>query len=429
MSEMKCKICGSTIELESGETQAVCDNCGAAQPAPVEDKEKVYNAALALMRQANTIKEFKTTADKFNEISDYENSQALADECLKKAEQGRKDIIYTMAISNASKNAVESYKRAIEQFSLIKGYKDSGDQIILCKRKIKAVKNSEKNSASNFKLTPKQKKFIKILIPVICVVIVAAILLNSFIVPLVKYNKALSLSESNAEEAYKTFASLGDFKDSAEKAKNIYDTFSLQQKLKSAIVNESIYFGSYEQDNNEENGKEEIEWIVLEKYNNKILVISKYALDCQKYDTSYAEITWHDCTLRTWLNNDFYNSAFTDEEKAVINSSSISGEANSQYDTAYGENSNDYVFLLSLNEISKYFKTDKSRSCLPTDYARQNYIEEISADESCRWWSRTPGITQKNVVAIKTDNSINYFGLYAFDMAFVRPAMWIDISK
>ena len=237
MSEMKCKICGNTIEYESGETQVVCDNCGAVQPAPVEDKEKVYNAALALMRQANTIKEFKTTADKFNKISDYENSQALADECLKKAEQGRKDIIYTMAISNTSKNAAESYERAIEQFSLIKGYKDSGDQIILCKRKIKAIKNSEKKSASNFKLTSKQKKFIKILIPVICVVIIAAILLNSFIAPLVKYNNALSLSESNAEEAYKIFASLGDFKDSAEKAKNIYDTFSLQQKLKSAIVN------------------------------------------------------------------------------------------------------------------------------------------------------------------------------------------------
>ena len=425
MAEMKCEICGNTIEYKNEISQVICGDCN----TPVEDKEKVYNHALALMQQANTIKDYKAIADEFNKISDYENSQVLADECLEKAEQGRKDIIYTMAISNASKKDLESHERAIYQFSLVKGYKDSDNQIILCKRKIKAIKLSEKKSTISVKLSHKQKKIIKILIPTVCVVIVAVILLNSFIVPIVKYNKAISLSESNAEEAYKTFVSLGDFKYSAEKAKNIYDTFSLQQKLKSAIVNESIYIGTYEQDNNEENGKEEIEWIVLEKYNNKILVISKYSLDCQKYDTSYTETTWHDCTLRTWLNDDFYNSAFTDEEKSVINSSSISGEANSQYDTDYGANSNDYVFLLSSNEISKYFKTDNSRFCSPTEYARQNYFEEISANESCRWWSRTPGITKKNVVAIKTDNSINYFGLYAFDMAFVRPAMWIDISK
>ncbi len=429
MSEMKCKICGNIIEYENGKIQVVCNNCGATQCAPIEDKEKVYNDAIALMQQANTIKEFKTIAEEFNKISDYENSQALADECLEKAEQGRKNIIYTMAKSNASKNAVESYERAIEQFSLIKGYKDSGDQIILCKRKIKAIKNSEKKSSSNFKINQKYKKIVRIFIPVVCVAIIVAILLNSFIIPLVKYNKALSLSEGSAEEAYKTFVSLDDFKDSAEKAKNIYGTFSLQQKLKLAQVNKSIYFGSYEQDNNDKNGKEEIEWIVLEKYNNKILVISKYAIDCKKYDTSYAEVTWHDCTLRTWLNDDFYNSAFTDDEKAVINLSSISGDANSKYDTAYGKNSNDYVFLLSLTEISKYFKTDKSRSCLPTEYARKNYIEDISADEGCRWWSRTPGFTQKIVASIKDDSTINYYGLYAFDMAFVRPAMWIDISK
>ncbi len=44
-------------------------------------------------------------------------------------------------------------------------------------------------------------------------------------------------------------------------------------------VGDVIYFGSYEQDNNLSNGKEEIEWIVLAKENRKALLISKYALD------------------------------------------------------------------------------------------------------------------------------------------------------
>ena len=63
-------------------------------------------------------------------------------------------------------------------------------------------------------------------------------------------------------------------------------------------VGDTIKLGTYEQDNNKSNGKEEIEWRVLDIDGNEALLISEYALDCKPYNEEYAEITWEDFTLR-----------------------------------------------------------------------------------------------------------------------------------
>ena len=76
-------------------------------------------------------------------------------------------------------------------------------------------------------------------------------------------------------------------------------------------VGNSVSFGSYEQDNNPANGKEEIEWIVLDVQGDRSLLISKYALDCKKYNTEWTDGTWESCSLRKWLNSDFLNAAFS----------------------------------------------------------------------------------------------------------------------
>lgn len=57
-------------------------------------------------------------------------------------------------------------------------------------------------------------------------------------------------------------------------------------KIKTANVGDIIVFGTYEQDNNISNGKENIKWLVLAKENNRVLVISDKALDsvfCKKH--------------------------------------------------------------------------------------------------------------------------------------------------
>ena len=79
-----------------------------------------------------------------------------------------------------------------------------------------------------------------------------------------------------------------------------------------------IRFGHYEQDGDTENGAEEIDWLVLETQDNEALVISLYGMDSQRYHKDYSKITWEECSLRTWLNEEFLNTAFSEEEKGAI---------------------------------------------------------------------------------------------------------------
>ena len=100
-----------------------------------------------------------------------------------------------------------------------------------------------------------------------------------------------------------------------------------------AAVGDTVFFGSYEQDNETSNGKEDIEWLVLAKENNRLLVVSQYGLDCQQYNTNETEVTWENCTLREWLNEDFFHAAFSDREKAMIPTVTVSADKNPDCDT------------------------------------------------------------------------------------------------
>ena len=98
---------------------------------------------------------------------------------------------------------------------------------------------------------------------------------------MMKYNKAVSLYENgNYASAYLLFNELGDYKDSAVYKENAYPDY-LKDSLGKYSIGEILSFGAYEQDNNTSNGKEEIEWIVLDKKDDRMLVISRYALDNQ----------------------------------------------------------------------------------------------------------------------------------------------------
>ncbi|MCF0111922.1 MAG: hypothetical protein HUJ58_08465, partial [Erysipelotrichaceae bacterium] len=88
----------------------------------------------------------------------------------------------------------------------------------------------------------------------------------------------------------------------------------LRETLSEASVGDYIKFGTYEQDNKTNNGKEEIEWKVVAKSENKLLVVSRYVLTSKSYDADAGK-TWANTKIRTWLNGSFYDGAFTDVEK------------------------------------------------------------------------------------------------------------------
>ena len=169
---------------------------------------------------------------------------------------------------------------------------------------------------------------------------------------------------------------------------------------------ETVKFGSYEQDNDTSDGKEKIEWLVLEKNGGKALVVSKYALDSKQYNDTSEDVTWETCTLRKWLNEDFLNEAFTPDEQSKIQTVNVTADKNPNYDISAGNDTSDKVFVLSTAQAQKYFTSVEARRCAPTDYAvdkgviRSNEFKTTDGSASCWWWLRTPGYMSKYAMEV-----------------------------
>lgn len=192
-------------------------------------------------------------------------------------------------------------------------------------------------------------------------------------------------------------------------------------------VGDTFAFGTYEQDNNTGNGTEAIEWIVLKKEDDRILVVSCYGLASRRYHPSLTSVTWETSEIRQWLNEGFYSYAFTPEEQSRIDTTIVFADMNPLYNTNSGGDVEDKIFLLSVDEVLLYFPTEYSQQCAPTDTAiGQNAYTNPSTGAG--WWMlRTPGSSADYVASINSDGSIDYDGgKVNGDRGLVRPAMWIS---
>jgi hypothetical protein len=191
-------------------------------------------------------------------------------------------------------------------------------------------------------------------------------------------------------------------------------------------IGDYITFGSYEQDNDTSNGAEEIEWLVLDIQDGKALVISRYALDCKPYNTEYTDVTWETCTLRNWLNDGFINAAFSADEKSMIPTVTVTAEENPRHSTNPGNDTQDKIFLLSIEEVNQYFPSTEARECSPTDFAVANGAHEYIGN--CGWWLRSPGNSQDDAAVVSSEGDVAVSGSYVDSIYAVRPVMWIEIE-
>lgn len=212
-------------------------------------------------------------------------------------------------------------------------------------------------------------------------------------------------------------------------------------------VGDIIAFGSYEQDNNPDNGPETIEWIVLDVQDGKALLLSKYGLDAKHYNKEWTGITWEECTLRSWLNIDFLNSAFVAEEQSAILMTEVDNsdaQGCSVWNTSGGNSTYDKIFLLSYAEANKYlavqhWETDGSDENMKSRVAPTAYA--IAQGASCDslyqtadgqpagwWWLRSPGFIQDNAAYVNCDGSLSDLNATNSDNA-VRPAFWLDLES
>ena len=183
-------------------------------------------------------------------------------------------------------------------------------------------------------------------------------------------------------------------------------------------IGNNVLFGSYPQ-TSQGMDNTPIEWIVLSvQGNNGVLLVSRYALDCQRYHGgSIFELTWQKSTLRTWLNTTFFYKAFNTKQQAAIQN-----------------RGGDHVFLLSYNEASVYFSTQDARKCVPTDYAikqgvRTSSINKVGEKGTCLWWLRLSDDWSDDFYVFDADGKRATMSLLNNPTHAVRPAIWLNLDS
>lgn len=232
-------------------------------------------------------------------------------------------------------------------------------------------------------------------------------------------------------------------------------------------------FGHYDQDGDPSNGAEPIEWQVLESDGKTAKLISVKGLEAKAYNDELEDVTWEKCALRSWLNNDFLNTAFTPEEQSRLEITKVSADRNRyyvcydinryyyigtdqalkvydddfeylgyadaqtivwdedehvDYDTDPGDDTRDRVWLLSVPEADTYFIDDDSRVCYPTNTSLKNGAA-VDDNERCWWWLRSPGRGSDLSARVDYDGSVSRDGCDVDnDLMVVRPVVVVRLS-
>ena len=198
-----------------------------------------------------------------------------------------------------------------------------------------------------------------------------------------------------------------------------------------------------------------VDWRVLEVKDGKAFVLSDKVLLKGPYHSFSYPIAWDDCSLREFLNGEFFNTVFSADEKQrivetqIVNSKNPWFPAESPnypwYSMPGGKNTTDKVFLLSLDEVVKYFGdsgklaegTEKTATApyFINDQFNAKRIAQTQDGTNAWWWLRSPGLFYsacganfKQISAISQTGILGLEGeMIGNENGGVRPAMWIKL--
>ena len=222
-----------------------------------------------------------------------------------------------------------------------------------------------------------------------------------------------------------------------------------EQRKKNALLMADVgkiwTFGSYYV--NSDSQKEPIEWIVVARQDGFAMLVSKNAIALKKYNEDNASCYFGNCTLRKWLINDFFNSAFSLNEKERMLTIKEAGEK-TRFDTSFGKYSgtlDDKIFLLTKDNVYKYLKTNEQIQCNTTPYAMRTYYRSnerlvgyangYDKYAATHWWLDSHAFKGfYNIYAtdyVRHDGAIslviNNGGSTVNSENGVRPAIWINV--
>lgn len=204
-----------------------------------------------------------------------------------------------------------------------------------------------------------------------------------------RYQRAVSLYENkNYREAYDAFTVLSNY--------NYKDSVEYLEKFEMKQIGDIITFGNYE-------------WYIISTSSDGYTLLCKDIIYLYKglycympYHNKNTAITWEDCSIRSWLNDSFYNE-FNDEEKERITKTICENSNNNIYNTSGGNDTEDYIFLLSIDET-------------------KNIDKKMLASVG-KWWLRSPGYEQYYAAEVFVDGMIDTRGYVVDSESGIRPAL------
>ncbi len=191
-------------------------------------------------------------------------------------------------------------------------------------------------------------------------------------------------------------------------------------------VGQKVTLGSFPQSDVSGEKRDPVEWRVLAAEGGKALLISEKGLDCRMYHGDNTTMTWENCDLRKWLNGEFMRESFTQQEQADILTTSTPNPGSTVHGAAGGNDTEDKVFLLNVDEAERYFADDQSRMTDPTPYtqARGAFINERTG--KVWWWLRSPGYYVSDAAGVNYLGQLHKSGdNVSTTNNAVRPAMWV----
>ena len=248
-----------------------------------------------------------------------------------------------------------------------------------------------------------------------------------------RYAEAVRLAEAgDTSGAYAIFVGLGGYADAAQRGAGLVEK-DPAVPYRRVAKGDVIDFGSFEQDGNEANGPEPIQWIVLERFDDRLLVLSADVLEARQYNhVPFQDVTWADSDLRAWMNGDFFTASFTPAQQGIIPSVLNENADQSIAGTPGGAPTQDRVFALSEQESVVYLSGSANRSDIgaaPASQAAASGPLAVSEDGTADWWLRSPGTYAFAAQYVDTAGAPLPSGANVDVLYGVRPALWIDIAE
>jgi len=188
-------------------------------------------------------------------------------------------------------------------------------------------------------------------------------------------------------------------------------------------------------------------WRVLDEIDSRVLLLYNGIWERRSYNETMRYITWENSDLRNYLNNEFLRN-FPRRYRSRIVELEIHNSPNPWFDTLGGSATTDMVFILSVDEVVRFFGDSGQLGDRPNeafyiydDYNRFRIAEQRRGHDrgTLAWWLRTPAENGSNVSFVSNTGVIQlhtypYFPPHTSSNITnsshfgVRPAFWIDLT-